>query len=67
MPEHADDVARYYDENTGAFLARGEAWAPRAMTATTPRPSETLAPLAKVFYSHRSWGGSVSEAEGSLV
>ncbi|HLE68157.1 MAG TPA: methyltransferase domain-containing protein [Vicinamibacteria bacterium] len=24
MPEHADDVARYYDENTGAFLARGE-------------------------------------------
>ena len=24
LPEHADDVARYYDENTGAFLARGE-------------------------------------------
>jgi tocopherol O-methyltransferase len=24
MPEHADDVARYYDENTAAFLARGE-------------------------------------------
>jgi len=24
VPEHGDDVARYYDENTAAFLARGE-------------------------------------------